>query len=524
MVPGALSLAAATLLIIGIGGAGSVSPAPLPTAPAEVKIVARSPAGEVVNARTAAVAVGAIVSSLRTDREVTAANARHPAGSATVIDVRLRTGDAEDADQAIARIRATVDPGPLELTYTAPALALTEARDSFRGQIGKLELLAAPIAALCLFAALGLGAGLVSILATALALGAALVATRVTHGYLFAVAPAAAIGTAQAIELSGLHLALLRQEAPGGRPTRGIPERVLRRWLPAAAAATAVRAIGPLALLATSFEGAGSIALATAVASIVAFAAVLLAAPSITGLLAWGADRQESRLARAAHGAPGALARSRLRLAAALAAAVVLCLVLGFPAHEATTSPLVSAPAPAPGGVLAGIGLAALIFGLGVAALLAVGQPLATRVRLALASPYSLLAVPPAIGALVYAVQEAHLAGLAGERASLVGGALATCVVAVACIAAGRTVLTVFSAREERSAGVGSTGAAELSAALTLPGFAASTGVLAGVFGVLCAADLDAAREAGLGVAVGVLVDLVVLRVPLLGFLARWGE
>jgi hypothetical protein len=45
-----------------------------------------------------------------------------------------------------------------------------------------------------------------------------------------------------------------------------------------------------------------------------------------------------------------------------------------------------------------------------------------------------------------------------------------------------------------------------------------------GCFGVLCAADLGAAREVGLGIAAGTLVDLVLVRVPFLGLLARWGE
>ncbi len=108
--------------------------------------------------------------------------------------------------------------------------------------------------------------------------------------------------------------------------------------------------------------------------------------------------------------------------------------VLGFPAHRAATTPLARAAAGA-GGVLDGIGLAAVIFGLGTAAVLAIGQPLATRLRMTLAAPYSLLAVPPAVGALVFAVQEGNLAGLAGERSALVGGSLAVCLVTAAASA-----------------------------------------------------------------------------------------
>ena len=94
------------------------------------------------------------------------AGARH--GPETAIDVTLRTHDAEQAAAAIDRIRSSVDPGPLALSFDSPALVLTDARDSIKGQIGKLELLVAPIVALCLFGALGLGAGLTSALAAAI--------------------------------------------------------------------------------------------------------------------------------------------------------------------------------------------------------------------------------------------------------------------------------------------------------------------------------------------------------------------
>ena len=42
LIPGALALLAATLVIVGVAGAGSVAPAPLPESRASVEIVAHS--------------------------------------------------------------------------------------------------------------------------------------------------------------------------------------------------------------------------------------------------------------------------------------------------------------------------------------------------------------------------------------------------------------------------------------------------------------------------------------------------
>jgi uncharacterized membrane protein YdfJ with MMPL/SSD domain len=50
----------------------------------------------------------------------------------------------------------------------------------------------------------------------------------------------------------------------------------------------------------------------------------------------------------------------------------------------------------------------------------------------------------------------------------------------------------------------------------------ASTLVVAAASGVFAGADLYPAREFGLGVAVGVVLDLVLIRTPLVAALARW--
>ncbi len=513
----------AVVLALAVAGAESISPAPLPAGRASVEVVAEAPAG--TPPRVVAVAVDTTLSSLRADPGVAAADGL-ASGSTTIIHVSLRTDDVNAAVDVVDRLRSTVDPGPLTLSFRAPALFLDGARASIQGQAGKLELLVAPVVLLTLFAVLGLGGGLTSVVATAAGLAAAVLAVRATGGYLFAVAPAAAIAMAQAIELSGLHHALVRQEGGVAANAGAVPDVVRRRWLPGALATTAVRALGPLALLATSFEGNGSIAIASFVAAVVAFLTVLWLARPIEVVTApeSSARHAESRVARALHGAPRVLARSRARLAGALGAAVLVSLVIAFPAHEAAATPLVSAVGGTSSEILSGIGIAALIFGAGVAALLALGQSLAARLRLSLIAPFSLLAAVAATGFLVFAVQRGHLAGLAGQRSALVGGSLAACLVAVGTIAAGRSVLVAFSARDARSSGVGATGAAELAAALTLPAVLASTTVILGCFGVLCAADLDAAREVGLGVSFGVVFDLLVVRAPLLAFLARWGQ
>jgi hypothetical protein len=58
---------------------------------------------------------------------------------------------------------------------------------------------------------------------------------------------------------------------------------------------------------------------------------------------------------------------------------------------------------------------------------------------------------------------------------------------------------------------------------VTVPAAICSTLVTAAAAGVLAGSDLYPAREFGLAVAAGLLIDLVLLRVPLVAALARWG-
>ncbi len=65
--------------------------------------------------------------------------------------------------------------------------------------------------------------------------------------------------------------------------------------------------------------------------------------------------------------------------------------------------------------------------------------------------------------------------------------------------------------------------AAETASELTVPAAVAATLIAAAAAGVLAGSDLYPAREFGLAIAAGLLVDLVLLRVPLVAAVARWG-
>ena len=122
------------------------------------------------------------------------------------------------------------------------------------------------------------------------------------------------------------------------------------------------------------------------------------------------------------------------------------------------------------------------------------------------------------------AYQDWHPSWLVVHRdGALETGALASLLVALAVVSANRGVAAIQAVRDERFLGLGPDVAAETASALTVPAAAAATVVAAAMAGVLAGSDLDPARQFGLAIAAGVIVDLVLLRVPLIVALARWG-
>jgi hypothetical protein len=541
----AVMLAVVSVLVfLAAGASDRIAPAPL-DAPgvSSLAIVTAAPAG--TSPRVQAVAVEAIVSALRADPSVATARPAGSSGTHRTIEVRLNAPGEHEAAQAIARISTEIDPGPLTFQFAAAPLVLEDARSSVQADLGKLELLVVPFAILVLAATAGVRGGVIAALAAMIALAGALTALRLSGGYLVAFAPAAAIGLAHAIELSALLTAIHHEEAlfeGGGNSV----QKAIRTWSRPAVAASAVRGLGPMVLLVTSFDEAGSIALASGVATLLAACSVALLGPPILRFReARLRDRMaaEGRPGRAVRGAPRVIARSRLVLAAVLVVVVGSSVALASPAHDAASAPLAARDLPAgspartagaalaavePGlpqaqedtgdGPLPGLVIAGALLVLGVGLL----NPAGNGRRLA--ALFSVLPAAATLGLLVFAVQNGHAADLTGSRSSLVQGVVVGCLAAVAAISAGRTVLAASLARTEARGGVGRIGAAELTSGLTMPGVTASTLVVAGSFAVLAGADLHAARALGLGIAAGVVLDFVLVRTAFLAVLARWGQ
>jgi RND superfamily putative drug exporter len=141
----------------------------------------------------------------------------------------------------------------------------------------------------------------------------------------------------------------------------------------------------------------------------------------------------------------------------------------------------------------------------------------------------TLLPAAAACGLCVFLFQDGHLAGAINQerQGALETGALASLLAALAAVSAARAVAAIEAVRARRSLAHGLTmehgAAAEVAAFLLVPGALAATLIAAAAAGVLAGSDLYSAREFGLAVAAGLLLDLLLLRLPLVAALVRWG-
>jgi RND superfamily putative drug exporter len=150
-------------------------------------------------------------------------------------------------------------------------------------------------------------------------------------------------------------------------------------------------------------------------------------------------------------------------------------------------------------------------------------SPALQAVPLALAS---LLPAAAATGLTVLVFQDGRMTGLLGYTPQ--GGPVLASVIAAVCalaaIGAARTVHYATALGEERDVGFRARAIVPLAGSRTLPGAAAATIVAAAATLVLAGAGLVAAKQFGTAVAVGLILDLVLVRALLAPALARLSQ
>jgi uncharacterized membrane protein YdfJ with MMPL/SSD domain len=500
------------------------------------------------------VAEDVITAQVETDPAVASVAPQRTGGSDDAGRVVL-VGEFEDVSQAerqeaVERLEEGIDPGPLRVEIGGETAVLTEARRSLGGDLWRVELLVLPLVLLAMAAAIRPRLVGAPVLATVTAVAGTLALMRlagtVVDVSLLGIAAGAVVGVVLGIELPAMVADLRRDEAALSPEPRAlhhaVGEGALRTALIAGAAS-----LPALALLLTPLDQAASLALGCALAAWLAAASALTGTPALLRLLETeatvetgveAADAEEAHELRWLRQLLGAVAETPWRTVAALAIGLAPLVALGAAAADGLSTPLAATDLPrgseartateAVAGAVNGAGslfsdlpLVAAVAG----ALLGVGALAWTR------RPGSLLAVPAgllpaagALGACVLVFQDGHLASALDvtARDALDTGAVAALVCALAAVGAARSAAALAAIRAERRLGVAPAGAAEFAGAFTMPAVTAATVAGAAMAGALVAPDLYVAKEFGFAVAVGLVLDLLLVRVALLAALARW--
>jgi hypothetical protein len=465
--------------------------------------------------------------------------------------------DVSEAERqsAVERLQDRIDPGPLRVQIGGETAVLVAARDSVGGDIWRLALLALPLVLLAMAAAAGPRLLPATLLGAVTAVAGTLAVMRlagvVADVSLLGIAPGAVVGVVLGIELPAMVAALHRDEAALS-PQREVTARVLedggRRVAVIAAAAT----LPALGLLATPLDQAASLALGCALAAWLAALSALTGTVAVLVLLGRRSGAAvESGLDREGaagddigegptwlRGLPAEIAALRWRTLGALAVGLVLLVALSVAAADGSSSPLAATDLPrgaeartateAAGEAIAATGslISELPIAVAVAAVLlaAGGLALTRRPGSLLTVPAALLPAGAGLGACVLVFEQGHLADAFDLSSSgpLDTAAVAAAICGLAAVGAARAAAAQLAVRAERRLGVGPDGAAELAGAFTLPAALAATIAAALLAGTLLAADLYAAKEFGFAIVAGLVLDLVLVRVPLLAALARW--
>jgi hypothetical protein len=467
-------------------------------------------------------------------------------GRSTSLLVSLGGLDASAKQDAVERIEAGVDPGPLKVSYGGVVATLLDARHELARDFWKLELAAMPFAALVLALALGARLAWAPVMSAATGIAGSLAGLvllgLVADVSLLGSAPAAVVGLVLGIEAPCALFARFRAEAA----RVALPEalsRAIRSTLDLAIPTAIAASLVTVALVATSLDQAPSMIVGCAAAAVLALGSALVCAPAVVWLAgddqhATGRAPVAAWLARWPASLAERLARSRRRTALAGLIGVALMVAAAIPLIHAQGQPfsVLDLPAGSPARTatkLAGVtssGGEDPVFGdlpiaAGVAAVaLFVVLGLAFRTRLALpVGVASLLPAAAACGLCVLVFQDGHLAGAIGQarQGGLESGAAASLLVALASVSAARSAGVMQASQEATAGGLKPERAAQWMAFLLAPGVIVATLIGAAATGVLAGATLYPAREFGLAVAVGLLLDLIMVRLPLTAALAH---
>jgi uncharacterized membrane protein YdfJ with MMPL/SSD domain len=518
---GANGLFLAIVLGVSIAGAGSLpigSTAPSGSASGQPDLIVATTGRVPVRSPVYRVALRVISSQVEADSAVASVRQGPVAADrrSTALMVSLG-GGAADRQDAVERIETGIDPGPLTVTYGGEVAALLDARRDLASDLWVLELAAMPFVALVLILALGarLAAAPVICAGTAIAgaLAGLILLGLVADVSLLGIAPAAVVGLVLGVEAPCALFARFRAEA-----TRAPREQALGRAVRATADLAIPTAIAAslvtIGLVATSLEQVPSMIVACALATLLALASTLVSAASI----AWLAE--SDRHATGAAPVAAWLVRVPARLAARLTGsgrAATAAMVLGAGLMVAAAVPLAHAEGQGfPGGggdaIFGDLPIAAAVAALVLAVVLGV----AFSARLAApVAVVSLLPAAAACGLCVLVFQDG--------QGALENGAVASLLAALASVSAARSASAMHASQEATAGGLEPGWGAQWTASLLVPGAIVASLIGAAMTGVLLGASLAPAREFGFAVAAGLLLDLIVVRLPLIAALARRG-
>jgi len=454
---------------------------------------ARSPAYQVV--------LRTMRSQLSTNPAVHSLGLHYVAGQprSAVLVVGFGDAGAGEREDAVGRIEADLDPGPLLVSYSGQSALLRAAREAIVHDLDLL-LLALPLVLLLLVAALGPRPAAAVVLAVAATIGLAS-ALCVALALVVDVSALALVGAGGSGLLTASQLCLLARR--GADPAA----------LGAASRAGAVVHLG-LCLLGVSFLA--WLGFGGAVAALLAYPVALAAMDATTSL--WGPAGQGQPTAERAL---RRLERPLRRWAAVAGAAVLvsagILVVAALPLHELDLVTLAAQP-PEIDGLRLGLAVATAI-----AAVVAIGWVACRRPLLALGSGLAAgLPAAAATGLLVLVFQDGRFQDFLGysPAGGLFLGALAGSAALVASACAARWTALLGSVRQLPRLAFHTVRGPVDGPAAALP--ALLTTLIGGATGVaLVFSSLIYLKQFGLGVALGLALDFLAVRLLLAPALLR---